>query len=74
MVLRETRPASKPALKCGFVGTGRTAPWHDHSIRLQAKLAVRAEAHEFQTGGIRLSVDENQVGFEMAIAKIVPGA
>ena len=45
---------------------------YEHSIRLKSKLAVRAEAHEFQAGGIRLSVDENQVGFEMAIAKIVP--
>ena len=42
------------------------------ALRLQAKLAVRAEAHQFQTGGFRLSVDENQVGLEMAIAKIVP--
>jgi hypothetical protein len=40
------------------------------AFRLQAKLAVRAEAHQFQTGGIRLWVDENQVGLEMTIAKI----
>ncbi len=44
------------------------------AFRLQAKLAVRAEAHQFQTGGIRHSVDENQVGLEMTIAKIAPFA
>jgi len=47
---------------------------HKRSVSLQTKLAVRAEAHQFQTGGIRLSVDENQVGLEMTIAKIAPCA
>jgi hypothetical protein len=42
------------------------------AISLQAKLAVRAEAHQFHTGGIRLSVDENQVGPEVTIPKIAP--
>ena len=44
------------------------------SAFLQTKLTMRADAHEFQTGGIRLSVDENQVGLEMTIAKIAPRA
>src|ERR1019366_8363699 len=34
------------------------------SAFLQTKLAMRADAHQFQAVGIRLSVDEDQVGLE----------
>ena len=53
-------------LRAGFPRSGIDR----RPVSLQAKLAVRAEAHQFQTGGIRLAVDEDQVGLEMTIAKI----
>jgi hypothetical protein len=35
---------------------------------------VRSEAHELQIIGVRFAIDENQVGFDMAVAAVVPFA
>jgi hypothetical protein len=37
----------------------------------QAKLAMRAEAHEFETVVIRLAVEENEIGLNMAVARSI---
>src|SRR5260370_1244849 len=40
----------------------------------QAKLAMRAKAHEFEAVVIRLAVDENEIRSEMAVTVIGPFA
>ena len=36
---------------------------------LEAQFAMRAQAHEPQNIGVRLLVDEHEIGFEMAVSK-----
>jgi hypothetical protein len=40
----------------------------------QAKLAMRAKAHEFEAVVIRLAVDENEIRSDVAVAVIAPFA
>lgn len=40
----------------------------------QAKLAMRAEAHELQYGGVRLPIDQHQVWLDVTIPVVFPVA
>jgi len=43
-------------------------------FRSQAKLAMRADAHELQYFFIGLAVDQNQVGLDMTVPVVFPVA